>query len=767
MILARSRLQNGQMIMDNANSVTGITDDSLDNATVSVGPGETVNITLRFFNPDKTQPLPFDIGQAITTVSISHAIDTGGTQPPVAASHLLIVTTSLPAGVAGSAYDQFVQGAGGSQPYTWSVSQGSLPIGLTLNPATGEISGTIDPTSASIYNFTVQLSDSATPRRVQTQALSIQVSRVALAITGLAALGPVSASVKPGDTITVTATVGNGGSPADSVIAGINLTATGTASANCGPPSPASVNLPNGVQQTFTFTCTNVTGIGTLSFAVTITAIDHASGAGISISPATSNLITVLSSSPQVAVTATSGGVNYVSGVWTNHDVIVTFTCTPSVGAPVIKTITVVSEGANQTVTTTCTDLAGNQATATFSGIDIDKTPPLIAATATAGGQPYSGSVTSQTVIVTFTCTDPGGSGVTVPSQQQSFAGDGLGQKATGTCTDLAGNTSTTSYSPINIVKTPPQLTVVLTAAGSPYAPGSWTNQGVTVLFKCTPASGIGVQFLTPSTTVSNEGGNQFVGGSCTDIAGNTASLQAGPINIDKTPPQISGQATPAIPATGWYRGQVSVAFTCSDSLSGVAAGYPQGNTLISSDTAGSLVNGTCRDQAGNVASATVGPIRIDTQPPVMQLLSISGINAAGWNKGPTAVTWTCVDTGSGPVAPKVSQTMTASGTASATCKDVAGNTTTATQAVQIDSTAPGITFNSPLNNVAYPQGSVVAASYSCSDGGSGIASCTGTIPNGQNLNTNTPGTYSFTVTAVDVAGNQTRITRSYSVVAP
>ena len=61
----------------------------MDDATVTVGPGETVYVTLRFFNTDATQPLGFDPGDDITTVSVSQAVDTGGTQPPVASSHLI------------------------------------------------------------------------------------------------------------------------------------------------------------------------------------------------------------------------------------------------------------------------------------------------------------------------------------------------------------------------------------------------------------------------------------------------------------------------------------------------------------------------------------------------------------------------------------------------------------------------------------------------------------------------------------------------------
>jgi len=60
----------------------------------------------------------------------------------------------------------------------------------------------------------------------------------------------------------------------------------------------------------------------------------------------------------------------------------------------------------------------------------------------------------------------------------------------------------------------------------------------------------------------------------------------------------------------------------------------------------------------------------------------------------------------------------------------------------------------------------VIAANYACSDGGSGVASCAGPVANGTVVTLNTPGTFSFAVTATDVAGNQTTVTHTYQVAA-
>jgi fibronectin type 3 domain-containing protein len=63
---------------------------------------------------------------------------------------------------------------GGLPPYTWSVIQGSLPAGLTLDANSGVISGT--PTAPGTFNFTMQVSDSESPPATASAPLSITVS---------------------------------------------------------------------------------------------------------------------------------------------------------------------------------------------------------------------------------------------------------------------------------------------------------------------------------------------------------------------------------------------------------------------------------------------------------------------------------------------------------------------------------------------------------------------------------------------------------------
>ena len=66
----------------------------------------------------------------------------------------VVTTTSpLPGGSVGAPYAQQLAATGNPSKFTWSISAGSLPPGLALNPADGTISGT--PSTAGTYTFTV------------------------------------------------------------------------------------------------------------------------------------------------------------------------------------------------------------------------------------------------------------------------------------------------------------------------------------------------------------------------------------------------------------------------------------------------------------------------------------------------------------------------------------------------------------------------------------------------------------------------------------
>jgi hypothetical protein len=127
----------------------------------SVAPG--VSVTFNFTATAPANPGTYNFqwqmnesgvgyfGDVTPNVSISV---TSGSAPPLA-----ITTTSVPYGTRGVRYSVQIQVTGGVPSYSFSLSSGSLPAGVTLNSSTGLISGT--PTVGGTFNFTVRVRDQA------------------------------------------------------------------------------------------------------------------------------------------------------------------------------------------------------------------------------------------------------------------------------------------------------------------------------------------------------------------------------------------------------------------------------------------------------------------------------------------------------------------------------------------------------------------------------------------------------------------------------
>jgi hypothetical protein len=92
-----------------------------------------------------------------------------GTTAPVPLS---ITTTSLPSGIVGTPYTATLVADGGTPPYTWAAP--TLPMGLTLNSTTGQISGT--PSVATTGNIGITVTDSASPSAMATASLPLTIN---------------------------------------------------------------------------------------------------------------------------------------------------------------------------------------------------------------------------------------------------------------------------------------------------------------------------------------------------------------------------------------------------------------------------------------------------------------------------------------------------------------------------------------------------------------------------------------------------------------
>jgi hypothetical protein len=429
---------------------------------------------------------------------------------------------------------------------------------------------------------------------------------------------------------------------------------------------------------------------------------------------------------------------------WNNQNVVVTFTCSDKTSgvASCPAPVNVSAEGANQVISGTATDLAGNTASASIT-INLDKTAPTIAASPAPPANNFGWN--NSAVTVGFNCADAL-SGIAFCTAPVTLSSEGASQVVNGQATDKAGNSAVASAT-VSIDKTPP--TITSTATPSANAAG-WNNTNVAVAFTCADSLS-GVASCPTVANVTTEGANQSITGAATDKAGNTAST-ARSLNIDKTPPSITASLSPAANTFGWNNTSVTVNFACTDALSGVASCASP--AAFTKEGAGQTASGNSTDVAGNSATASAA-VNIDETPPSITAAIAPAPNAAGWNNTNVIVSFTCADSGSGIANCPLQQAVISEGAnqnISGTATDKAGNSANASVTVNIDRTPPSITaVVSPSPNLAGWNNTDVTVTFTCSDAGSGVATCPGPVQ------VTTEGANQvITGTATDIAGNTT-----------
>ncbi len=186
---------------------------------------------------------------------------------------LTITTSSLHDGQVQQSYQATILVSGGSALYSWSIAAGSLPTGLTLNSATGQITGT--PNQSGTFPFTAQVKDSL--NATATTNLSIAISPSALAV--------------------MTSSLPNG--VVGVVYPATNLTASGGTPPYAWSVTTAATTFPPGLTLGSTGQITGTpTAAATFNFTVQVT--DSVN------STATTNLRILINAPPPLIVTATA-----------------------------------------------------------------------------------------------------------------------------------------------------------------------------------------------------------------------------------------------------------------------------------------------------------------------------------------------------------------------------------------------------------------------------------------------------------------------------
>jgi uncharacterized protein YjdB len=156
--------------------------------TATIGPGATLQLTAAVRNTSQPAVIwsasrgsisntglfkaPMQKGTVVVTATSAVSQNAKASAiVSVSSPRLTVLSSTLPNAQIGTSYSATIAAQGGSQPYKWSLSSGSLPKGMALNSATGVISGTVS--QAGSFAFIVRVTDASSQSSTQQFALNV------------------------------------------------------------------------------------------------------------------------------------------------------------------------------------------------------------------------------------------------------------------------------------------------------------------------------------------------------------------------------------------------------------------------------------------------------------------------------------------------------------------------------------------------------------------------------------------------------------------
>ncbi|MEU5789759.1 carboxypeptidase-like regulatory domain-containing protein, partial [Micromonospora purpureochromogenes] len=381
---------------------------------------------------------------------------------------------------------------------------------------------------------------------------------------------------------------------------------------------------------------------------------------------------------------------------WHKTPVTLTFNCVDALSgvATCPEPVTVSEDGANQEITATAVDGAGNSRTKTVK-VNIDTTAPTV--TAKVSQASNESGWNNGDVTITFTCAD-NLSGVATCPEPVTLTEEGADQTVIGTAIDQAGNSTTTTVT-VSIDKTQPLIFATRTATNT----YGWNNDDVIVSFTCSDDLS-GIASCPEPLTIAEEGPDQSVSGTALNHAGLAATAEVAGINIDRTAPNINATITGTKNDSGWYQQPPTVHYTCADALAGIAT-CPTDST-ITSEGANQELTGTATDKAGNSTSTSTGGLNIDYTPPIVTINGAANGATYPLDQLPT-VTCATTDTGSGVATDAVlAIARNNAGKYTASCNSATDNAGNRAPTVSITYTVTPTTDSMAALTAAYVSGS-------------------------------------------------------------
>lgn len=249
-------------------------------------------------------------------------------------------------------------------------------------------------------------------------------------------------------------------------------------------------------------------------------------------------------------------------------------------------------------------------------------------------------------------------------------------------------------------------------------------------------------------------------------------------VPADTTPPATAMTIAGVPGSEDWYRSPVEITLTATDNDGGTgvkeirtAVGasdetvWPGSTaTLAFSAETDAELRYYAADNAGNRELPHRVPVRIDLTAPAITASTAPPSNAAGWNHGDVTVSFLCTDALSQVAfctAPVTALPEGRDQVVPGTARDKAGNEAPAHATVSVDRTPPAIVITGVAEGGTYPRCSAPAPTFTATDALSGVSFEQATLAGGSENNV---GTYTYTVTASDHAGNGTSRSVSYQV---